>query len=94
MTFRCTDSPNDENEVSIVFSKIPAVLAAAALAVQAVPAVAQAESTTTPTAGARLIGEQSFFRSDLIIMLGAIAVAALINVVLITSDDDEEPVSP
>jgi hypothetical protein len=92
MVFRCTDSSNDENEVSIVFSKIPAVLAAAALAVQAVPALAQAEST--PTAGARLIGDQSFFRSDLIIMLGAIAVAALINVVLITSDDDEEPVSP
>ncbi|HEY9554120.1 hypothetical protein [Allosphingosinicella sp.] len=77
-----------------MLSKVPALLAAAALAVQAVPALAQAETTPTPTAQARLIGDQSFFRSDLLIMLGAIAVAGLINVVLIMSDDDEEPVSP
>ena len=73
-------------------SKVPALLAAAALAVQTVPAVAQTESA--PTSGARLPG-QGGVRSDIFVMLGAIAAAALINVVLIASDDDDEqPVSP
>ena len=74
-----------------MLSKVPALLAAAALAVQALPAVAQTEST--PTSGTRLPGEGGV-RSDIFIMLGAIAAAAIINVVLITTDDDEEPVSP
>ena len=75
-----------------MLSKVPALLAATALAVQTVPAVAQTEPT--PTDDVRLPGEQPFFRSDLLIMLGAIAVAALINVALVAADDDEEPVSP
>ena len=75
-----------------MLSKVPALLAAAALTVQAVPAMAQTEST--PTSGARLPGDRSFFNSDIIVMLGAFAVAALINVALIAADGDDEPVSP
>ena len=73
--------------------KLPALLAAAALAVQAVPALAQSDGTTEAERIAT--GQSSIFRSDLVLMLGAIAAAVLVNVVLIAADsDDEEPVSP
>ena len=59
------------------------MMAAAVLAIQAVPARG-------------LTGEESsFFRSDLVLVLGAIAAAVLLNVVLITADNDEdESISP
>lgn len=67
-----------------MLSKIPALMAAAALAIQAVPARAQTGQ------------ESSFFRSDLALILGVIAAAILLNVVLIAADGDEDevPASP
>jgi hypothetical protein len=93
---QCSQPETRDDEVTIVLFRFPALLAAAALAFQAVPAIAQSEASAEATEAQRqALGQSSFFRSDLILMLGAIAAAVLVNVVLIAADgDDEEPVSP
>lgn len=77
-------------------SKIPMLLAALALCVQTVPAAAQTEGVEATTEEqARALG-QDFLRSDLLLVLGAIAAAVLVNLALIAADGngDDEPVSP
>ena len=79
-----------------MLSRISALLAAAALCIQAVPAAAQSGVEETTAEQRRALGLSSFLRSDLVLILGAIGVAVLINLALIAADgdDDEDPVSP